>query len=301
VSKDEPGAGVGDVLGDYLGVQCEVLLSINAELENALAGESAPDGDAITEDQIHDARVACRRLRSLTRIFPDVFAAPEAERLSDAAQWYGLTLGAVRDLDVLRVRLPAALDQLDEDLVLDDARGELQRQLDNRRGTALAGLRDAMRDPRYADFADQLHRWKSSPPWTPRADRPAGKVAKYVTKADRRLARRLTRAVTAITADDPEADELIHSARKAGKRARYATEAALEVLGPAAERIVAERKELQDLLGDYQDSRLASVFLRDVGGIPGRNGFTFGVLFAGEAQHRRRLRKRIVKRTKHLR
>ncbi|WP_195909257.1 CHAD domain-containing protein [Microlunatus sp. Gsoil 973] len=297
MSKVDVETTIADVLGSYLAVQCEVLLSINCELRTALAGESP----RIDEDQIHDARVACRRLRSLIRIFADVFSEPEADRFAEDTQWYGLTLGAIRDLDVLRVRLESAVDQLDERLVLNDARGELRRQLDSRRGLALDGLRDVMHGERYADLTEQLRRWKPSPPWTPEADRPANRIKKYVRKADRRLARRLERAVTAIAADDPEADELIHSARKAGKRARYATEASLEVLGPAAEAVVADRKELQDLLGDYQDSRLASVFLRDLGGIPGRNGFTFGVLFAGEAEHRRRLRKQIVKRTKRLR
>lgn len=294
MSKDGSETTIADVLGSYLAVQCDVVLSINSELEAALGTETP----VIDDDQVHDARVACRRLRSTTRTFGDVFSVPEAGRLSDDARWYGLALGAVRDLDVLRDRLASALDALDDDLVLHDARAELGRQLDYRRRIAIAGLRDAMHSELYDDFTEQLRRWKSQPPWSPEAQRPATKIKKYVKKADRRLNKRLQRAVAAIGADDPEADEMIHSARKASKRHRYAAEAATAVLGSTADKIVAERKELQDLLGDYQDSRLASVFLRDLGGIPGRNGFTFGLLYAAEAEHRRKLRKQITKRVK---
>lgn len=294
MSTTESESTAADILGGYIGTQCEVVLSINAELEVAL--ESA--NPEINDEQVHDARVACRRLRSTARVFGDLFSVPEAGRLSDDARWYGLALGAVRDLDVLHDRLGAALDELDDDLVLHDPRAELGKQIAYRRGIALAGLRDAIHNEQYADLGGQLRTWKSQPPWAPTADRPAAKLKNYVKKADRRLTRRLQRAVAAIATDDPEADELIHSARKAGKRHRYAAEAAGPVLGSAADKIVADRKDLQDLLGDYQDSRLASGFLRDLGGIPGRNGFTFGLLYAAEAEHRRQLRKRITKRTK---
>lgn len=294
MSKTESDPTIADVLGSYIGVQCKVVLSINSELETAL--ESAhPE---IDDEQVHDARVACRRLRSMTRVFGDVFSMPEAGRFSDDARWYALALGAIRDLDVLHDRLASALGELDDDLVLHDPRAELDKQIAYRRDIALAGLRDAMHNEQYADLTEQLRRWKSRPPWTPAAQRPAAKLKKYVKNADQRLTRRLQRAVAAVAADDPEADEMIHSARKAGKRHRYAVEAAGPALGAAADKIVAERKELQDLLGDYQDSRLASGFLRDLGGIPGRNGFTFGLLYAAESEHREQLRKLIAKRAK---
>lgn len=294
MSKTETESTIADVLGGYIGVQCEVVLSINSELEAAL-GSASPQ---IDDEQVHDARVACRRLRSMTRVFADLFSVPEAGRLSDDARWYALVLGAIRDLDVLHDRLASALDELDDDLVLHDPRAELDRQIAYRREIALAGLRDAVHNEQYADLTEQLRRWKSRPPWAPAAQRPSAKLKRYVKKADQRLTRRLQRAAAAIAADDPEADELIHSARKAGKRHRYAAEAAGPALGSVADKIVAERKDLQDLLGDYQDSRLASVFLRDLGGIPGRNGFTFGLLYAAESEHRRQLRKQIAKRTK---
>lgn len=293
MSKDESDRTIADILGEYVAIQCDVVLSISAELESALKSESP----AIDADPVHDARVACRRLRSICRVFGDLVEAPEAGRLSEGAKWYGLCLGAIRDLDVLHARLESALAELDDELVLHDADAELSHQYDYRRRIAIAGLRDGMHSEMYADLTMELRNWKSGPPWTPKAERPATKIKKYLKRADRRVSKRLQRAAAAIGSDDPDADELIHAARKASKRHRYAVEAAAPLLGSAADKIVTERKDLQDLLGDYQDSRLASEFLRDLGGIPGRNGFTFGILYAAEADRRRRLRKQIAKRT----
>lgn len=298
MSKTESDPTIADILGGYISLQCDVVLSINSELETAVAAADSAANPEVDDDQVHDARVACRRLRSMTRVFGDVFSVPEAGRFSDDARWYALALGAIRDLDVLGDRLGAALDELDDDLVLHDPKTELAKQISYRRGIALAGLRDALHNEQYADLTEQLRSWKTRPPWAPAARRPAAKLKKYVKSADQRLTRRLQRAVAAVATGDPDADELIHSARKAGKRHRYATEAAGPALGSSADKIVAERKDLQDLLGDYQDSRLASAFLRDLGGIPGRNGFTFGLLYAAEADHRQRLRKQIAKRAK---
>ena len=63
-------------------------------------------------------------------------------------------------------------------------------------------------------------------------------------------------------------------------------EAASPVWGGKAERIVENRKRLQDVLGDHQDSMVSAAFLRELGarrGIrSGQNGFTYGVLYAME-------------------
>ena len=54
--------------------------------------------------------------------------------------------------------------------------------------------------------------------------------------------------------------------------------------GSKAEKIVAARKDLQDLLGAHQDRAVQAAFLRDLGarlGVrSGQNGFTYGLLYA---------------------
>jgi CHAD domain-containing protein len=86
-------------------------------------------------------------------------------------------------------------------------------------------------------------------------------------------------------ADEPS-EELFHGARKASKRHRYAVEAAVPVWGSKADKIISQRKDLQDLLGTYQDSIVSAAFLRELGARrgsrSGQNGFSYGVLYARE-------------------
>jgi CHAD domain-containing protein len=285
-----------DLLGPYLDQQCRVLQEVTAELQSALTRRS--DRLAVPAERVHDGRVACRRLRSTIKVYDRFLSGPSAARLTEEAGWLATRLGAVRDLDVVGDRIGAALEQLEDDLVLHDAKQELAAQLAYRRQIALAELRDAVHHQTYADLVDQLDRWRERPPVAGQA--PATKIKKAVKQAERQLSRRLRTAALALSADDPEAGDLVHAARRAGKRLRYASEAALPILGPHATDRLNSFIALQDELGDYQDSRVASVLLRDLGGIPGRNGFTFGLLYAQEAEHRRRLGKKIVKRARGL-
>jgi CHAD domain-containing protein len=137
---------------------------------------------------------------------------------------------------------------------------------------------------RYAALVTDLEVWRSDPPYTERAAAPATKVKKYIKAANAKLDKRLQLALAAAAAGHPEVDELFHSARKAGKRARYAVELALPLWGEKAEQIIAERKGLQDVLGEHQDSIVSAQFLREQGirsgNRSGHNGFTYGLLYA---------------------
>ena len=96
-------------------------------------------------------------------------------------------------------------------------------------------------------------------------------------KADRRLAE-------AIEAGD---DALLHRARKAAKRARYAGELRARV-DKSAKATAKHYKQFQRVLGDHQDGVVASETLYRLalaaGTTPGENGFTFGLLYAREQQ-----------------
>jgi CHAD domain-containing protein len=73
--------------------------------------------------------------------------------------------------------------------------------------------------------------------------------------------------------------------RKAAKRLRYATEVAAPALGTNAKRLVKRVKEVQELLGEHQDSVVARGLLRELGAAAsaeGGNGFAFGWLLRDE-------------------
>jgi CHAD domain-containing protein len=72
-----------------------------------------------------------------------------------------------------------------------------------------------------------------------------------------------TKALAAVPGAE-DRDAAIHDARKATKRARYATEAALPALGKKARRQARRAKEQQQLLGDHHDSVVARTALLDL-------------------------------------
>lgn len=273
----------------------ELVASYITEQTNAVlvAEGQLRDGAAV----IHTTRVALRRLRSTLRVFGDLVDVPQAGRLEEELVWFAGILGEVRDLDVLETRLLAAVRTLPAELVLGPVEAGLLEEIAAHRTPALVAARQTLDAERSQELFSLLQRWSSDPPLTAAANQPAGVVAPYVRTAGRKLSRRLADAVAAETAGAPEADDLLHRARKAGKRHRYAAELAQPVLGSRADKIVAASKDLQDVLGDHQDSVVTAQFLWTMaartGSTPGHNGFTFGLLYARQLDTRRGLAKRL--------
>lgn len=268
---------VGDLVQTYLAEQCTVLI----DAEPALRAR---------EPVIHATRVAARRLRSTLRTYDDLVDVARAGRLSDELVWFAGLLGAVRDLEVLEARLLADLAELPPELVVGAVAAQLETELTTRRKVAWDAVLAALDEDRYRHLLADLRRWRTDAPLTPDAAAPAGAAKAYVKRAAKALDKRLDRAIEAQLTGDPEADHLLHAARKTGKRARYAAELAAPVLGKKADKIIAGRKALQDVLGDHQDSIVAAELLRAegvrVGNRSGHNGFTYGVLYGIERARR---------------
>jgi CHAD domain-containing protein len=263
---------VRDLLGDYVAEQCTVIIDSEAELR---AGENV----------VHKARVAVRRLRSTIRVFTDLFDPSEAAHLEEELLWWAGLLGEVRDLDILAQRQAALLGELPAELILGPVASTIQAELAVQRKQAADAVIDALNSGRFRKLIGLMHHWRSDPPFTPAADASAAAINPMIKKAKKKASNRLTRAV-AERRDGEPSDDLFHSARKASKRYRYAVEAAQPVWGSKADKIVSERKDLQDLLGNHQDRIVSAAFLRELGarlGIrSGQNGFTYGVLYARE-------------------
>jgi CHAD domain-containing protein len=261
-----------EIIGDYITEQCTVIIDSEAELR---AGENV----------IHKVRVAVRRLRSTIRVFADLFDAEQGARLEEELVWWAALLGRVRDIDILTQRQQTLLAELPPELILGPVESTITEELAVQRKQAMDELLAALSSERYRKFIGMMHHWRSDPPFTAAAEASADSIDVAIKKARKKAGRRLAEAVAARRADEPS-DELFHRARKASKRHRYAVEAALPVWGPKADKIISERKDLQDLLGSHQDSIVSAAFLRELGarrGIrSGQNGFTYGVLYARE-------------------
>ncbi|GAA3206888.1 CHAD domain-containing protein [Microbacterium terregens] len=247
----------GDTLGSlvqaYVREQCRVVH--DARLPIASRDESV----------VHPVRVAIRRLRATLRTFRGVYDADVGAGFATELRWAGLLLGELRDLQVLSERFDdpgssagAAAHLIAEEIERDraDSWDRVTEALNGARGAAL-----------YAEVA----RWHDDPPFDVGSDRPADRALQKIEKTDARLRTRLRRARAASAAGDPAATALLHSARKAGKRHRYAIELAEPVMGAGAVYAIERSKALQDALGEHQDAVVALAFLRRLDG-EGRHG-----------------------------
>jgi CHAD domain-containing protein len=268
-----------DLVGDYVAEQCTVIIDSEVQLR---AGE----------DVIHSTRVAVRRLRSTIRVFSDLFDAAEVALLEEELVWWAGLLGGVRDMDILAQRQAALLEELPAELILGPVASTIQTELAVQRKRAMDEMLEALNSERYRKLIGLIHHWRADPPFTAAADASADSIDSAIKKAKKKADKRLATAVAARRADVPS-DELFHRARKASKRHRYAVEAALPMWGSRADKIILQRKHLQDLLGNHQDSIVSAAFLRDLGGRlgirSGQNGFSYGVLYAREVQAREAL------------
>jgi CHAD domain-containing protein len=233
-------------------------------------------------DAIHRMRVATRRLRSALRTFQTLFA-PPTKPLRDELRWLAAELGTARDAEVLRDRLVRSVASLDA--VPGDVPALVAEQL----GTAYREAHDRvlgeLDSERYQSLLDALQLFVEQPEFTPRAARPSGKV----------LPRRVAKTYTALAdlvekahalPSGHERDELLHEARKAAKQVRYAAEAVAVVFGKDARRFAAAVTELQEVLGEHQDSVVTRTRLRGLAAAARPEAaFAYGRLYAREEDH----------------
>lgn len=227
------------------------------------------------QDPIHDTRVAIRRLRSTLRVFAKVLDKREIDGVEDELAWFAGLLGEVRDCHVQQRKFLGAVQKLPSDLVLGPVAARITMELRGIELPARQVVADAMASERYLELLTTLARWRIVPPVAD--DVPASAVARRARKAYAKADRRLAEALRS------DEDTLLHRARKAAKRARYAAELQKPLSGKA-ERTVASYKKVQRVLGDFQDGVVATATLRRLGSLAGtsdgENGFTFGLLFA---------------------
>ncbi len=215
-------------------------------------------GVALGEDpeDVHQARVATRRLRSDLRTFRSILEPEWTAALREELRWLGARLGAVRDSEVLLERLRARSAGLPStDRVAADA---LFAELAGARDAAREALLAARRDQRFDRLLDRLVEAAVAPPLAPEAGRPAaGSLGEVLARP---LAH-LRRAVRDLGEEPP--DDELHRVRILAKRCRYAAEDAAPALGGRAARLAAAAAGLQDVLGEHHDAVVAEAWLRE--------------------------------------
>ncbi|HYI62429.1 MAG TPA: CYTH and CHAD domain-containing protein [Acidimicrobiales bacterium] len=227
---------------------------------------------------VHQMRVGARRLRSDLRTFGPLLDGDVTDRLREELRWLGRALGAVRDPDVLRDRVRAGLDRLDE--ADREAGAAVLAWLDTDRAAGVERLHRALGSDRYLELLDDLVELGEGPPLRPAADGPADRVLPGLVRDPWA---RLRKQVAALGREPADTD--LHEVRKRAKQVRYAAEAVAPVVGKRARRAARGAKGLQTLLGDHQDAVVAEAWMRDLavaGDLEPGAVFTLGGLVAGE-------------------
>jgi CHAD domain-containing protein len=227
-------------------------------------------------DGVHQLRVACRRLRSILAAFRTVLDRAQTDPVREELRWLGQEVSHVRDGEVALGHLRELVRRQPVELVLGPVAARLQQaEIQNAEAGRTAALR-ALGDDRYLRMVDGLVGLLRTPPLTADADEPAARV---LARAVDRAGKRLLGSIEA-TRPDP-AGTALHEVRKAAKGARYTAEVAVPVLGKRAEKATKKMKQVQELLGDRQDTVVTREFCRTIGlaaSAAGENAWTYGRL-----------------------
>jgi len=232
-------------------------------------------------EDIHQARVATRRLRSDLSTFAVVLDPVWVRHVRKDLKWLGSALGDARDADVLDRRLEGAPEELHLELARE------RTGADERISTVLAS-------DRYLHLLDRLHAAANHPPFVVGedgigAEDAAREVLPVVVGARWHALRRQVRK-----SGHHPSDRRLHRIRIKSKQLRYAAEAAAPVIGKPARRTAKAAEKLQTLLGEHHDAVTAESWLRRQAqhGISPAGAFEAGRMAAEQHRLQHKLRRR---------
>ena len=227
-------------------------------------------------EDLHQLRVAVRRLRSILRTAKPALDERGAESLGGELSWLAGETGLARDFDVLLPALRNDADALDS-----DERDALRPVLGNMtvaRVTAVERAQKAVGSERYRSLLGMLEQAADSLPQNGN-----GSLEDAARQEFKRLKKAMKRVV-----EDPT-DAAIHRARIKGKRARYVVELLEAELGKPASRLTSATKHFQDVAGEHHDTVVAEEQVRAAlrGLRAQRTLLAAGLLVAAERERRR--------------
>jgi CHAD domain-containing protein len=236
---------------------------VQTAVGNALARIVAHDpGVRMGDDpeDIHQARVGTRRLRSDLRTFRPLLDRDWVAGIREEAGWYAGLLGDVRDTEVLMERLEHQARSLPKE----DAAAvtPIVARLAKEREAGRERLLEGMDSPRYIALLDRLTEAAARPQFAPGEE--GGGPGRPATEALAALVRRPWKRLAKAVQELPEvpADEQLHAVRILAKHTRYAAEAAAGVIGKPATTFAKQIAAVQTVLGDHQDACVTEDWLR---------------------------------------
>jgi CHAD domain-containing protein len=222
------------------------------------------DGTRLGEDieELHDMRVASRRMRAAFDLFEQAFDPKVIRRHLRGLKATGRALGAVRDMDVFIEKANYYMEELSPEQR--SGLGMLVEAWQAQRETAREAMLAHLSSPEYATFKRKFNVFVQTPgkgirllspecPVPPLA-RDAAPVLIYSRLAAVRAYDQLLESATL---------EQLHALRIEFKKLRYAVEFFREILGREAKQVIGVLKTMQDHLGDLNDAQVATQLLSD--------------------------------------
>jgi len=213
-------------------------------------------------EELHDMRVATRRMRAAFEVFSDGFTEKAIKTHLKGLRATGRNLGRVRDLDVFMEKAHIYLKKLPEDRQA-ELEPLLQSWAEEREKDRLLMV-NFLDGSKYAEFREDFLHFVSTPGAGARKPSStdfipsrAGDIAPILIYT--RLAS--VRAFNSIL--ETASLEQFHALRIEFKKLRYTVEFFREVLGEESKLVINDLKMIQDHLGDLNDAHVATQILRD--------------------------------------
>lgn len=217
-------------------------------------------------EEVHDMRVATRRMRAALRVFREYLDVDTFRPYTRMLRRTARTLGAVRDLDVFHEKAQAYLDELP-----DERKSELDALFIAWQSEYLRARNDLIEWLDSDDFANfkiefdgflQRRGVGAAPITSPNGNPTAHRVRDVLPLILLRSWAIVRAYDESVSVPDVPLGHL-HQLRIASKGLRYTLEFFAGVLGSNARALIEEVKELQDHLGEVQDGVVACNILRD--------------------------------------
>jgi CHAD domain-containing protein len=213
-------------------------------------------------EELHDMRVATRRMRSAFRTFAAYYEPRAIRSYVVGLRRTARALGKVRDLDVFMQKARSYLDGLGPDHATD-----LDVLLDawqDQREQSRVAMIQVLDGSKYRDFVGAFRLFLESPG---AGARRSDKIPPRPTLVRHVAPQLIYGRWASVQAFGPLLDEapvpVLHALRIECKRLRYTLEFFSEVLAPPSKQVVEAVIKLQDHLGDMNDADVANAMLSD--------------------------------------
>ncbi len=250
--------------------------AVSKYLKQGIAYEKKVLADTDSED-LHQMRVGLRRLRTALQVFKVAIELPKPGREPNVAA-VARKLGGLRDLDVVSETLRKGYgpDLPDPEQYLLE---QVLSHLYDRRKITFKQVRKLLKGKKYQQMKRSLKAWTQAPTYREIAQLPAAMVVPdlvgplvsqlwlhpgflqgaRVTRNNISADTHLTPTATVQLISDQ--GPVLHSLRKQVKRVRYQLKLVSDLYGKALDEDLARLSDMQEILGNLQDSTVLEAFV----------------------------------------